>query len=50
MKNTCIRINKESLDFINQLAENKKRKPSEMIRLIIEDYIDDYNKKFNTMY
>lgn len=43
MQNYCIRLKDETLKQINDLAEKKKRKTSEMLRLIIEDYCEKVN-------
>lgn len=38
MTTTCIRIRKKTLEKVENLAEEKERSVSEVMRLIIEDY------------
>lgn len=41
--NYCIRLKDETLQNIKEIAEKKRRKPSEMIRIILEDYVEKIN-------
>lgn len=41
--NYCIRVKEETLKNIKEIAEKKRRKPSEMIRIILEDYVEKVN-------
>ena len=43
MNNTCIRLKKETIEKFKQLAVKKKRKTTELMRIILENYIE---KKF----
>ena len=40
MNNTCIRLKKETIEDFKQLAIKKKRKTSELMRIILEKYIE----------
>lgn len=40
MQNTSIRLKKETSKYIEKLAKLKKRKKTDLIRLIIENYVD----------
>lgn len=40
MQNTSIRLKKETKDIINELAIKMKRKPTDLIRIIIENYTE----------
>ncbi len=40
MQNYCIRIEEDTLERIKNMAMKKRRKPSEMIRIILEDYLE----------
>lgn len=41
--NYCIRLKEETLQNIKEIAAKKRRKPSEMIRIILEDYVEKVN-------
>ena len=43
MNNTCIRLKKETIENFKQLAIKKKRKTTELMRIVLENYIE---KKF----
>lgn len=40
MRNTGVRMREDTWQAINLIAEKKKRKPTELIRLIIENYVE----------
>lgn len=40
MNNTCIRLSKETIEKFKQLAIKKKRKTTELMRIILENYIE----------
>lgn len=37
---TGVRVRKETLDEIKRLASEKRRRPSELMRLIMENYVE----------
>lgn len=39
---TSIRIDKKTYCELKEIAEEKRRKPTELIRIIIENYIKEY--------
>lgn len=41
--NTCIRFDKNTYNQIKEIAEKKRRKPTALIRLIVEDYLEKIN-------
>lgn len=45
MKNVayCVRLKEETLNEIKELAKMKKRPTGQMIRIIIEDYVEKIN-------
>ena len=43
MQNYCIRLQEDTLNQITEIATKKKRKISEMIRIILEDYVEKIN-------
>ena len=45
MTNTCVRLSQETLDKLKEVAEQKRRKVSELMRLIMEDYLKSYNDR-----
>lgn len=49
MNNTCIRLNKETIEKFKQLAIKKKRKTSELMRIILENYIEKQEIKNNKL-
>lgn len=40
MTTTCIRIGEESLTKLNKIAEQKQRSTSQLMRLILEQYLN----------
>lgn len=40
----CIRIKKDTLEKVDKIAEKKLMERSELLRKIIEEYIEGYNK------
>lgn len=40
---TCIRIKPTTLKQLEQIAEQKKRRTSELMRMILESYIEQSN-------
>ena len=45
MKNVsyCIRLKEETLENIKELAKQKKRPTGQLLRIIIEDYLEKIN-------
>ncbi|MDD6223554.1 MAG: hypothetical protein PUB18_00950 [bacterium] len=40
MKSTCIRLKRETAEDVQELAEKTHRKPTELIRVIVENYFN----------
>ena len=40
--NTCVRLDDETKKKIEKIAINKRRKTSELIRIILEDYVKQF--------
>ena len=39
---TCVRLNEETLKKIEEIAKKKKRKTSELMRLVLENYVEQF--------
>ena len=39
---TCVRLNQETLQKIEEIAKKKKRKTSELMRLVLENYVEQF--------
>ena len=39
----CVRMKEETLETIKDIAKSKKRPTSQLIRIILEDYVEKYN-------
>ena len=42
-QNTNIRLEDETRQKINKIAASKRRKPTELIRMIVEDYVKQFD-------
>ena len=42
MPNTCLRLKPETMKKVEEIAEKKRRPVSQMLRIIIEDYVEKY--------
>lgn len=42
-QNTNIRLEDETRQKINLIAKQKRRKPTELIRMIVEDYVKQFD-------
>lgn len=45
---TCIRLKPASLEKIERIAEMKQRKPSELMRMVLENYIEQFDENMIT--
>lgn len=45
---TCIRLKPASLEKIERIAELKNRKTSELMRIVLENYIEQFDENMIT--
>lgn len=43
MQNTSVRVSAETKKRIEQIAKQKRRKPTELMRIILEDYVKQFD-------
>lgn len=43
-KRILLQLNKEDIELLDVIAEKKKRSRNNLLRIIIEEYLDDYRE------